>query len=1074
MTSILQDHLGFLWFGTFNGLVRYDGVSFQTYKPISGDEASLGGRFVFSMLEDRHGDLWVGTRRGGLSRYDRARDRFVRYRPDPKDPDSLASESVAALIEDRQGRIWVGTGDLESDDRGLGLDVLDPETGKFRHFQSDPDDESSLAFDNVTSLLESEDGSIWVGTLGGGLDRFDPESETFTHHRQDRRNPRSISSDLVAALDLAPDGAIWVATLGGGVNRLDPETGYFRRFQSDGGGRGRLANDWVLGLHVDRKGQVWAGNWKGALHSLDQESGLWRRYENDPDESGSLTENAAITDILEDRSGILWVATADSGLDRMDPYGIKFPYFRHEPGNENSLVDGRISVLLDDAKGRTWIGTEESGLDLFDTRADRITHFLHDPEVPGSLASSSILSLLEDHLGAIWIGTGGGGLLRFDEETSTFVRIRRDEGRGRVSKGDYVFSILEDRDGILWLGTRYGGLTRFDPERDSWSRYSPEADDADTLGQQLVSVQIQDGDGILWLGTDGGLQRFDPETGVFETFFEPLTGLDMIHSLLLDSQDRLWVGTFNGGLHLFDREQGSSVALTELDGLANDTIYGILEDQDGALWLSTGNGISRYDPEDGTIRNYGAADGLRAYRFSGGAVLTRGGQMLFGSRQGLNAFFPEHVKDNPFAPQVALTDFRVFYQSVAPEDGGSLTEHVSVADRILLTHHENVISFGFAALHYSDPERNTYAFRLDPIDSDWHRVGNQRSATFTNLAPGDYVFRVKAANPDGLWNEEGTSIQLRILPPWWKAWWALTLYGLGLVFALVGGARYQRARVVKRERALAREQQAELRTEAAELQAKAAEAQARALQAENDRKGLELEEARKLQISMLPEELPCPPGLEIAASMHTATEVGGDYYDFDLAPDGTLTVAIGDATGHGIKAGTMVTATKALFSLLARDSDNLDFMKRSTRVFKRMQLDNLFMALSLLRFRDGRVEAVGAGMPPVYILRKRTGQVEEIRLEGAPLGSFVDFPYSRSVALVEPGDSVVLMSDGLPEMLDPETEMLGYERVTDLVGELGDMTPGEAVSHLESAALEWAGGRDRADDMTLIVIRSKG
>jgi serine phosphatase RsbU (regulator of sigma subunit) len=595
----------------------------------------------------------------------------------------------------------------------------------------------------------------------------------------------------------------------------------------------------------------------------------------------------------------------------------------------------------------------------------------------------------------------------------------------------------------------------------------------ESLELAYTGVVLEDGEGVLWLGTYSGLVRFDPESETLTTFLEPMTGLDIVMALHQDRAGRLWVGTLNGGIHLFDRESGTSSYLTQRDGLAHDRIYNILEDDDGRLWLSTANGVSRFDPETLSFRNYGVEDGLQSQRFGGGAIRRSNGELLFGGDKGINAFYPDQVEDSPYPPQIVLTQLKIMNDVVTPAENSPLARDITIADSITLDHDQNVLSFEFAGLHFGQPAQNRYSYRLEPLDKDWIQAGTERHASYTNLRPGEYTFRVRAANSDGVWNEEGASIRLSILPPWWQTWWA---YALFVVVALLGFLvvhAFQRNQVVKRERERAREKENELRAEAAEAQAKVAEAEAKALRIENERTAQELEEARLLQLSMLPVQIPDPPNLEIATFMKTATEVGGDYYDFDLSPDGTLTVAIGDATGHGTRAGTMVTATKVLFNLLASEDDGVRVLRESTRIIRQLNMQNLFMSLALAKIRGNHFEIAGAGMPPTLIRRAGTDEVEEIELCGAPLGSFQDFPYQTASVSLNPGDTVVMMSDGLPEMIGDQDEVFGYDRVGAILRETEDLTPQGVIDRYSKVAAGWANGRPQDDDVTLIVMRMK-
>jgi len=447
--------------------------------------------------------------------------------------------------------------------------------------------------------------------------------------------------------------------------------------------------------------------------------------------------------------------------------------------------------------------------------------------------------------------------------------------------------------------------------------------------------------------------------------------------------------------------------------------------------------------------------------------------MFFGAKNGINAFFPDQVEDNPYPPPVVLTKLRAGNLELEPGEDSPLKSHISVANEVVLDHDQNGLSFSFAALHFGHPEQNRYSYRLEPLDSDWIQAGTSRHASYANLRPGQYEFKVRAANSDGVWNEDGASIHVTIQPPWWQTWWAYTIFGfLGLVVVLTTD-RVLRRRVVHRERERAREQESQLRTEAAEAHAKAAEAEARVLRIENERAAHELEEARSLQLSMLPEHLPSPPNLEIATYMKTASEVGGDYYDFDLAADGTLTVAIGDATGHGTRAGTMVTATKVLFNLLAAEPDGVKVLKESTRIIRQLNMQNLFMALALAKLKGSHLEIAGAGMPPTLIRRAGTNDVEEVHLEGAPLGSFSDFPYQAASVELLPGDTIVMMSDGLPEMIGDDDEVFGYDRVGSILKDSGPLSPQGIIDRYSEVAEDWANGRPQDDDMTMIVMRLK-
>ncbi len=1040
--DVLQDRLGFLWLATSIGLVRYDGYTFTTYKPDPDDPTSLAGRLVTDLYEDRSGTLWIATR-GGLNRFDRPNESFVSYRHDADDPASLDFDSVSVVLEDRAGWLWVGTGDLEMYTSGGGLNRLDRETGTFVHYRHDADDPQSLGFGAVISLWEGRGGELWVGTSGGGLNRFDPRSGRSVRYQHDPDDDTSLSQDQVSALLEDRSDRLWVGTWAGGLNRFEPETGTFRRYRHDAGDAASLANDRVLSLYEDRGGTLWIGT-RGVLERYDPATDGFVHYRHDPLDPDSLSDNVAIWGMTEDRAGTMWLTVRGAGLDRFDRYASRFfRYAHHRPGDPGSLSHSHVTAVCEDRSGNLWVGTEGAGLDRVDAASGIVTHFRPDPGRPGSLSHGYVLSLHESPSGTLWVGTLNG-LDRFEPATGSFTHFTHDGDGPRSLGGERVSTIVDGTAGELWIGfLGGGGLDRFDPATGTFTHYPPREDDPGSLPNGMVVTVYLDRAGELWIGTEGaGVCRLEAATETFDCHYSRDLGLEVATALHEDAAGRFWVGTFGGGLHLLDRATGDLRRLTDRDGLPHDVVYSILEDDEGRLWLSTGKGLSVMDPDRELFRNYDHSDGIRGDLFFGGGTQGAGGRLYYGGSGGLFAFHPRDVADNPHPPQVVLTDFRIGQQAVPIGGGAALRRHISVAEEIRLRHDENVISFSFAALHYSDPAGNRYAYRLKPLEAKWSYVGSRRFASYAHLAPGTYRFEVKAASSDGIWSPEAAGVRLIIRPPWWRTWWAYVLYSAAFLAAALTLERTHRARLVRRERR----------------------------DAENQRQTRELEDARRLQLSMLPKEAPRLPTLTIAAAMETATEVGGDYYDWDLAEDGTLTIAIGDATGHGFQAGTMVTAAKSLFNYLCTEGDAARILAQSTGALRRMKLRKLLMAMMIVKVRGYRLELANAGMPPLLLYRAATRRVEEVGVGGVPLGSIVDFPYRLITADLAPGDSVVLLSDGLPELLSPDGEVYGYERLEAAFGEVAERSPEEIIRHFTDLAADWAGRRPRGDDMTFVVL----
>ena len=531
----------------------------------------------------------------------------------------------------------------------------------------------------------------------------------------------------------------------------------------------------------------------------------------------------------------------------------------------------------------------------------------------------------------------------------------------------------------------------------------------------------------------------------------------------------MWIGSFGGGLDRFDPRTGTFGHITESNSdLPNNVVYGVLCDGSDNIWLSSNRGVTRYNPSTRIITSFDTHDGLQGMEFNGQACYkSPRGEMFFGGINGMNSFFPDSIEANPVIPLVAISDFRLFNKEVPIGGDSPLQQHILETKEITLKHWQNDISFDFVALHYNRPARNQYSYMLVNYDAGWRDAGHSRTATYTNLDPGEYIFHVRGSNDAGVWNKEGATVRVIILPPWWLSDPAKAAYVFLTIILLYMGYLIQHRVVTRQERARARFQEMELR-------ARMAEAQARAIQAENDRKTHELEEARKLQLSMLPKELPVVPDLEIAVHMQTATEVGGDYYDFHLDNEnGALTIVVGDATGHGLSAGTMVSVIKSLFISNNGRLDMKQFFHSCTRTIKQLRLGNLYMALMLARIEKNVLTASAAGMPPIYIYRPSRSDVEVLTMKGMPLGAFNEFVYEDSRIELQSGDTILFLSDGLPELFNDNREMFEYYRVKETFARCADRSAQAIVDCLTRAADEWRDGRSPNDDITFVVVKVK-
>jgi signal transduction histidine kinase/ligand-binding sensor domain-containing protein/DNA-binding response OmpR family regulator len=805
VNAIAQDPQGFLWLGTQDGLNRYDGANFKIFKPIPGDETTLSSSFIIDLLVDQEGTLWVATNGGGLNRYDPHSESFMRYRSDSDDPDSLSDDTITSLAEDSSGNLWIGS--------GSGLNLLDRESGAITHYQNDPLEPESLIDNTVNEVHVGRGGSIWVGT-NLGLDRMDPATGRFTHFTPDPSDPGSLVGPIVADIHQDLDGYLWIGT-NLGLSRLDPSSGIFTSFQHDPENPDSLAFNAVSAINQDSLDQLWIGTNGGGLDLWHPDEGRFTHFSHDPLNPSSLG-NDTIFAIFEDASGVLWFGTFGGGVDFHDRSKAKFAHVQADPTDPGSLSDNLVWTFLVDKEGILWVGTTTGGLNRLDPGSQDFRHYFNDPQDPNSLVNDQVWKVFQDRHGDLWLGTASG-LDRYDRQEDRFEHYNTYP----------TFTILETRRGDFYLGTVGFGLILMDRVTGEQTTYLHDPSDPGSLNGNFVTALVEDQTGDIWVGTfTGGLDRFSPQSGHFTHYQndprDPSSlPNNMVLSAAMDTQDRLWVGT-SGGLTLLSPERVSFKSYTEQDGLPDDTIYAILEDEAGSLWVSTDRGLSCLEPQSGAFRNFDLSDGLQSSEFNQNAAY-RGpdGALYFGGINGFNVFYPETITENPFIPPVVLTGFTLFNQPVLPGSDSPLLAPISTADRINLTYRDDFMTFEYAALHFSSPQDNQYAYMMEGFDQDWNYVGNRRFASYTNLSPGEYTFRVKASNSDGVWNEVGAAIPITIKPPFWQTWWFTSLMTILIVGAVLGGftLRIRSAENQKRQLAMQVDQRTrELQEAMVELQ----------------------------------------------------------------------------------------------------------------------------------------------------------------------------------------------------------------------------------------------------------------
>lgn len=801
--SFLQDQQGFLWIGTQNGLNRYDGYSFTVYQRDAEDSLSLSANWISALAEDTDGVLWVGTNGGGLNRFDPATGNFTQFLPDARDASRLPHGNVSTIFIDQEGTMWVGTYG--------GLSRFDSETGQFHTYQHDPQDPHSLRNNRALVVTEDLSGNLWIGTDRGGLSRLDRETGRFTAYLHDPEDLTSISANVILSLYVDQAGVLWIGTAGGGLNRFDAATEQFTHYQHQPSDLNSLSNDRVLSIREDNEGILWIGTDGGGLNRFDPANERFLHFRHNPSDQHSLSHDIVST-IYQDRSQVLWVGTAGGGLNKKS----RFAHYKNQPGQPYSLSNNNIRAIHHDRTGVLWIGTDSNGLNRFDPETGQFTTLAFDRTDPYSLSHNRVLGITEDQAGRIWVATGNGlNQLTYrpgdPPEKPSFIRFQHEPGNSQSLSENRVFFAYEapSEPGILWVGT-WNGLNRFDPEQGTFTIFRHNPDDETSLSSNRIIAIHEDREGTLWVGTFGsGLNRFDRGSGQATRFLhdpdDPISlSQNIVASIYSDASATLWIGT-GDGLNRFDPSTESFSRFSQRDGLPNNTIYSILEDDQGWLWMSTDKGLATFDPahsDPPTFINYDISDGLQSNEFNQGAYhKSWTGEMFFGGLNGFNRFHPEHFHQNT-PPPIVIPSFT--------SEEGSAYSFLSASQSITLDQ-EKGFSFEFAALDYSNPTRHQYAFTLDGYEATWHEQdANRRFASYTNLQGGTYTLRVRGANSEGIWNDEGVALTIHVIPVFWETAWFRSFLALAILGVLSTLAyTWHRVRIRRIER---------MRDERAEIQ----------------------------------------------------------------------------------------------------------------------------------------------------------------------------------------------------------------------------------------------------------------
>ncbi len=1115
---LIEDGKKRLWLATANGIVSFDMAKQKFEKAfIKEGENSVdvtGGTGI--VMEASSGEIYSDYFYKGLIKYNEKIKAFELVDISSNNSNVFKNILMFNLYEDKTGKIWISAEN--------GFYNYDPQTKILNEIDLfKKQNRTDIWTNSSCGVYQDDKGFLWVATIKNGIYRYNMKTNEVIALSQNEFPISVRNSDGFWKFFRDDFGILWIATQNNGLLKLDFQKEPFKRFAIPIDKTKSNGSLYIYSLfnNPEDENLLWLGADDGLIkYNLEDKS--FSKFNNEKENTKSLPGNV-VQSIQRGSTNELWLGT-DKGLSLFNAANNTFTnYNLNEKNSHYDVVYNFINNISLDDYGNLWIASGNNGIIKFDTKTKTKRYIPHMQTRHYSLKLINFIDSLNNAHNAlskitevgdyqnlkkdftlnddaeVMIVSVGEGLRDFgmadfgwlQDSKSDTVWAQKDyftsfylsgDYKNRINadfiklkKGNYTLKYFSDDshsyahwnadapvDSTLW------GIQIFDlsnAKTDYYKNLIAEAKKAPCINSAFINKVEYQNDGTVLIGTSSGLFLYDIRKNIVESLQDDpklfrTRNLKQIVDLFVDKDRIVWIAT-NGGLIKYNQDKKEFKILYDKDGLPSNYIAAIEEDAYGNLWLSTLNGICKFnkDVDNPIFINYDVKDGLQGYTFNRRASFrSASGDLFFAGQNGFNAFHSSNI--NKQLPKINITQLKISNELVLPNSENSpLTKSILDTKEIELGYSQNSISFDFTAIHFSRPEKNQYAYRLEGFDKHGWIYDNRRFATYTNLPPGDYVFRVKGSNGDGVWNEAGTSINIKVNSPWWRTVWAYIGYVLFFGLVVFGVDRIQRRRILSKEKVSAQIREAELRAQIAEK--------------ESERKSFELEEARKLQLSMLPTEIPQLPNLSIAVYMKTATEVGGDYYDFHLHLDGTLTVILGDATGHGMMSGMMVSIMKSLFMSDRTNKELKPFFENASAAIKDMRLGRLMMALSCVQIKNNKLITSNAGMPPLFIYRNNSQTIEEVVANNMPLGAMKGIAYDVKEFIVERGDTLLMMSDGFAELKNEDKEMYGYKRARNLFEETAKKEPEEIVHYLNEEGKLWTNDKELEDDVTFVVIKVK-
>ncbi len=1055
---LLQDSYGFIWVGTQDGLNRFDGYSFITYRNNPLDTTTLANNYINSICEDREGNLWIGTW-NGLSYFNRRDEVFKNYFHNPYKENSISDNRVFKVFQDRHGVIWVKT--------IAALDKFDPTNDSFIRYPHYSDIFSFSSENNDFDIFEDSNDRLWVGTKEG-LMLFDRYLGLFKRYFHDPSNKSSLSSNRIKKIFEDSDQNIWIAT-SNGLNLFQPKTESFIRFQHNPNDPKSLPDNTVNTIYQDKMGTLWVGTELG-ICSFNPQKRIFNPYTFYA--KGSTFYATTITAFMEDDSDILWIGTL-MGLVKWDRKSQKFKLYDKYHDGSNLFSGNYVASIFEDEKGVIWVGTWGTGLFLFNRHTYSSKKYSEN-FTQNRICNDYVHVIYQKIDKKVLIGTRNGVQVYLPAKQS-FTDFFKYNGydASRIFNDNRVYDIIEDAEGYLWFATRIG-LHRFDG-KSMKSFYHVPTDSTSLSSNEIHALELDEN--YLWVGTFNGLNRINLNNFEIKRYMRlpnyrigDLISNDIV-SLKLSSKGVLWIGTASG-LHYYIPDSDCFALYTQSDGLPNNLIYSIIEDQGGKIWVSTNWGLAEIDPESNTIISYGVSDGLQSYEFNvGSSFKSSTGELFFGGVSGFNAFYPDSIKKNLHIPPVVITSFEIispFGKRVVPILG---------KEEVIINDDFSMINIEFSALDFTRPEKNNYQYKLEGLEEDWIDIGSRRSATFSNLREGTYIFRVKGSNSDGIWNEEGSSLRIIVKVKFWKSKIAFSLYIVTFFISLIIFLR-TRTKMLRKTNRLLKEQENSM---------KEIEKQKEELLYKNKNITDSINYAKRIQEALIPTEQYFQSIMPDSFILYLPKDiVSGDFYWINETKN-KIFVAVIDCTGHGVPGAFM----SIIGVELLRNITNIMGLNDAGEILNRLDKavhdifskdvddymtnikDGMDVSFCVIDKEQNTLQFAGAFSNLYLISDSKLIEIKGDRYT-VGVGGDTETPLFNSHYIsVEPDDMIYLFTDGyIDQFGGPESKKFKFRRFRHLLLNIHKLPLSEQKKQLYDSMADWRGQHEQVDDILIIGIKT--